>query len=121
MPQYNDYAFAVFKLQAGARNVHPMAFEFPRRNSQELFFPTVHVHDGVVEPNAEFDHSLYSQTLLPQVDVGDSSSTYSDSDGPASQFMDITRTQGIVAADSIIQMKRIRGITINRDVVVQEV
>ena len=120
MPQYRDYAFAVFKLQAGARNVHPMAFEFPRRSSQELFFPTVHVHDGVVEAKARFHHLLYFQTSLRPVDVEDRSAPYVESVGPASQFMDIARTQGIIAADTTIHLSAIYGMASNRDVVIGE-
>jgi hypothetical protein len=39
-----------------------MAFEFQRRDASQLFFPTVHVHDGLVHPTAHFDHELYCQT-----------------------------------------------------------
>ena len=119
MPQYEDYAFAVFKLQAGARDVHPMAFEFPRRNPRELFFPTVHVHDGVVEPDAYFDHSLFFQEPLHQVEVQASPPPYMNSAGPARHFMDIARTKGIVEADTIIQMKSIYGLNSNRDIVIE--
>ena len=120
MPQYSDYAFAVFKLQAGAKNVHPMAFEFPRRNPRKLFFPTVHVHDGIVEAYAHFDHSLYWQSPGDRVDGAFSSvgSSFDRSIGPAKQFMKIARTQGIVEADTIIRTKRLAGTQVNRDIVV---
>lgn len=80
LPGYADWGFCVFKLKARAgggrsglfglfkspkpspRKVHPMAFEFPRRDPSQLFFPTVHVHDGLVHPTAHFDHELYCQT-----------------------------------------------------------
>lgn len=79
LPEYGDWGFCVFKLRkppakgsglfnlfkaakAMPRKVHPMAFEFPRRDASTLFFPTVHVHDGVVHPTAEFDHELFCQT-----------------------------------------------------------
>ena len=61
LPLYLDYAFAVFKLKPGAVKIHPLAFIFPRRNTQELFFPTVHAHDGTVSAKAHFDHMLYGQ------------------------------------------------------------
>jgi hypothetical protein len=75
LPQYRDFGFAVFKLAAEqrgffdrlrgrdrqARKVHPMAFSFPTRSPDKAFFPTVHVHDGAVHPDAEFDHELYCQ------------------------------------------------------------
>ena len=79
LPSYRDWGFCVFKLKtrhrpsgflglfkgkaaSETRTVHPMAFEFPRRDPSTLFFPTVHVHDGAVHPTAEFDHELYAQT-----------------------------------------------------------
>ena len=53
LPIYADYGFAVFQLKdlgpggwlrrlfgrAAARTIHPMAFEFPRRDPDVLFFP----------------------------------------------------------------------------------
>jgi hypothetical protein len=32
LPAYRDYGFAVFKLKAAERDIHPMAFSFPRRD-----------------------------------------------------------------------------------------
>lgn len=61
LPQYADWSFCVFRLREGRRKVHPMAFEFQRRDSSRLFFPTVHVHDGEVREVACFDHELYCQ------------------------------------------------------------
>lgn len=119
MPQYGDHAFAVFTLRAGEKKVHPMAFEFQRRNPQTLFFPTVHVHDGFVEAKAYFDHSLYFQTPQSRVNV-----SFSKTDDfrpkPAKQFMDIAKTEGIVDADAVIQNKRLKGMRFNRDIVVKE-
>ncbi len=65
LPGYDDWGFAVFKLRPMARpmNVHPMAFDFPRRNPCELFFPTVHVHQGRFEPRATFHHLLFCQDV----------------------------------------------------------
>ncbi len=63
-PRYADYGFAVFQLRTTAHersSIHPMAMWFPRRDPQELFFPTVHVHDGSVPERASFDHELYAQ------------------------------------------------------------
>lgn len=60
---YADWGFAVFKLKPAAdyRRVHPMAFNFPRRDTRRLFFPTVHIHDGHLAGAARFDHELYCQ------------------------------------------------------------
>jgi hypothetical protein len=65
LPGYYDWGFAVFKLRPMSRrtDIHPMAFEFPQRNPDRLFFPTVHVHNGRVEPRATFDHVLYCQDV----------------------------------------------------------
>jgi len=65
LPQYADWSFCVFKLREGRNDVHPMAFEFPRRDPARLFFPTVHVHDGTVREKAYFDHQLYCQVERP--------------------------------------------------------
>jgi hypothetical protein len=61
VPQYADYGFAVFQLKPGNVTVHPMAFTFPTRDPEKLYFPTVHVHDGRFRKTAKFDHSLYYQ------------------------------------------------------------
>jgi hypothetical protein len=92
MPQYADYGFAVFQLAqprpkpARAKRpwwqfwksappapttvdanapatIHPMAFTFPSRHADALYFPTLHLHDGDhVPPRAAYDHTLYCQT-----------------------------------------------------------
>jgi hypothetical protein len=61
LPGYDHYSFAVFKLKPGAMTVHPMAFSFPRRDLQTIFFPTVHIHDGKLHEKAQFDHEIYCQ------------------------------------------------------------
>jgi hypothetical protein len=66
LPAYEDYGFAVFKLAKGRKaRIHPMAFRFPTRAPDALFFPTVHVHDGAVHRVAEFDHRLFYQGADP--------------------------------------------------------
>lgn len=62
LPQYADWGFAVFKLRRDSTTVHPMAFSFPNSMPKNgLFLPTVHIHDGEVHTEEEFDHSLYCQ------------------------------------------------------------
>ncbi|MDB6134078.1 MAG: hypothetical protein JWM59_2321 [Verrucomicrobiales bacterium] len=62
LPQYKDWGFAVFKLRPGFTTVHPMAFSFPNSlPGSGLFFPTVHIHDGKVHSEEEFDHTLFCQ------------------------------------------------------------
>jgi len=122
MPEYDDYGFAVFKLKAGEKSVHPMAFAFPRRNPDELFFPTVHVHHNEVEPTADFDHELYYQTPtnwgLPKEDelywrvrVSALSSL--------GEYVDLDRAQGIVQ-DWPGTMISVVGDLPNRDIILSE-
>jgi len=121
LPVYKDYAFAVLKLKPGAVKVHPMSFEFPRRNPGKLFFPTVHIHDGRVEPRASFDHSLYCQTLRPLKDWRISSDEPAEGRPlPAGKFMDIPAAQGIVAGEEAILMRRMLGLQANEDIVLAE-
>ena len=43
------------------KEFHPMAFSFPTRIENGVFFPTVHIHDGQVHKTENFDHTLYMQ------------------------------------------------------------
>lgn len=62
VPDAREGGFAVFQLDAGSDiAVHPMALRFRSRRPGQLFFPTVHVHDGKVHSTADFDHTLYLQ------------------------------------------------------------
>lgn len=69
MPDYHDYGFAVFQLKIALvkddedvdNTVHPMAFEFPTRDPDRLFYPTVHVHDGDYHSKAGFYHKFFCQ------------------------------------------------------------
>ncbi|MFQ4139839.1 hypothetical protein PGN35_026345 [Nodosilinea sp. PGN35] len=121
LPKYQSYGFAVFKLRAPdhgkeryisatednpyadrwsrlpssrMKRPHPMAFEFVTRFPDKLFFPTIHIHDGQVHEVADFDHHLYYQ------DDGFSKSPTSTqvvrSEEIASEFMDVTKTMGLV-------------------------
>lgn len=64
LPEYDKYGFVVAKLKPGSKEIHPLAFRFtPSGHLTRLFFPTVHVHDGVIHPTAEFNHQLYYQGM----------------------------------------------------------
>jgi hypothetical protein len=137
LPAYRDFGFAVFKLRGSSspsggflrglfrgrrapgrseqRRVHPMAFEFPRRNPELLYFPTVHIHDRHVHPHASFDHMLYCQA-----DAGMEAylGGWDESSGPASTFMNTARTEGIVAPDGPCWRRPLKGRLKNRDTLV---
>jgi len=117
LPAYKSYGFAVFKLKSkdSEQTIHPMAFEFPRAFPERLFFPTVHIHDGEVHPEADFDHALFCQSSDgPEL----MSQDWRESDRPAGMFMDAAKTQGIVAPDEHCFLKELRGQHKNDDILV---
>ncbi len=126
VPAYQDYGFAVFKLKASGsagrgwlrrrgsgppRPIHPMAFEFPTRFAGQIFFPTVHVHDGAFHPRADFDHELYAQ-------YGRTPEGWETSTGPAHGFMDTHRAGEIIEGAAPCYRLEIRGKADNRDIIV---
>ena len=115
LPTYADYGFAVFQLrgfEAGERGflarfrapaprtktVHPMAFVFPRRHPNTLFFPTVHIHDGEVHPRAAFDHTLYAQGVAAPTD-------WARSAGTLGGYLDLAAAQDLVADTHAVRRK----------------
>ena len=111
--RYQDHGFVVFKLRAGkALHVHPMAFSFPTRDPGQLFFPTVHVHDGKIHGEAEFDHALYYQAEnggRPKF------SNVDKSDKLAQQFLRVESTGGAVRGDLPCHRIELRGLHKNLD------
>jgi hypothetical protein len=125
LPQYADWGFAVFKLKqkergfwgrlfkrpARKQTVHPMAFEFPRRDPRSLFFPTVHVHDGEVHEKAHFDHTLYCQPG----ELIASTFDWEESDGNLGKRVDPDRAAGLVDPDAPCFRTSLVGSLDNRD------
>jgi hypothetical protein len=111
LPQYRSFGFAVFKLKKEARTVHPIAFEFPRADDGTLFFPTVHIHDGIVHPEAYFDHALYCQATghLPSQDG------WRESPRPAGRFANIERAKGLLDKNAHCYLRRLNGMRRNQD------
>jgi hypothetical protein len=111
LPQYRSFGFAVFKLKKDATTVHPMAFEFPRADGSKLFFPTVHVHDGTVHAQADFDHSLYCQDKAHLPSQGG----WRESAQPAGAFADIKRARGLLDKNGHCYFMRLQGRHKNQD------
>src|SRR6266545_4680838 len=112
LPAYRGHGFAVFKLKSGEPTVHPMAFSFPRANPAELFFPTVHIHDGRVHDTAKFDHFLYCQrgpgdafTLLD----------WEESFRPAAAFMQVSRAKDLIDGGGHCYRHALAGTLPNKD------
>jgi len=111
--------------------IHPMAFSFPRRHSAELFFPTVHVHDGKVHAEAEFDHTLYCQlehrAAEPIVWLmrhntaknGYESMPWESSRLPISELVELRRSAGVIDAAAPLFRSEIRGQQPNQDTVLR--
>ncbi|HZX00665.1 MAG TPA: hypothetical protein VFF45_00315 [Bacilli bacterium] len=125
LPQYRDYSFAVFKLRRPRglfgwlrrmRTIHPMALDFPRRDPHALFFPTVHIHDGEVHAEADFDHSLYCQ---PDKDL-EILLEWERSSQPLGRLVDVDRAAGVVDGTAYAYRQRMLGKAPNRDVVLDE-
>lgn len=112
LPAYASFGFAVFKLKADGKSVHPMAFRFPRRDRASLFFPTVHIHDGEVRKEAKFDHVLYCQHApMTKVNVRG----WRESARNASAFMDVKLAEGLIDADHHCYRKELVGNLPNLD------
>jgi hypothetical protein len=112
VPEYRDWGFAVFQLAFAANTlaeVHPMAFEFPTRYPDKLFFPTVHVHDGALHPYAGFAHTLYAQGVQPS---GGTWLTVSSVGGR----VDVQRSAGLVDGNSPISRLSMFGTLPNQDI-----
>jgi hypothetical protein len=138
MPDYSDYGFTVFQLKLSAleeirltgQMVHPMAFEFPTRDENRLFYPTVHVHDRDYHPQADFDHSLYCQRddareqinkcwyMLHQNQVGSEQigNWYRKSRNSAADEMDTPRCPGVLQEDVLLHALDLHGRYPNRDI-----
>lgn len=136
LPQYADWGFAVFQLKhieatpasglkrllggkPHPKTVHPMALEFPRRHTDRLFFPTVHLHDDTLHSEDNYDHLLFWQTkgdnaarLDPKISVGLESTT---SEGRVGDIVDIERAAGLVDGETPVQRRSLKGRLPNRD------
>jgi hypothetical protein len=115
LPLYQDYGFAVFKLKPGLQSVQPMAFSFPRRDKSALFFPTVHIHDGKVHAEAEFDHVLYCQPREGEPLKHDDKVAWEESRGHARSFMNMGRVKGLLDPDQHCYKTAMNGQLPNRD------
>ena len=116
LPAYRDHGFAVFKLKSGEAKVHPMALSFPRANPAELFFPTVHIHDGKVHERAKFDHVLYCQrggadqfTLLD----------WEESFRPSGFFMQLNKAKDVLEGGGHCYKRTLTGTLPNKDFVLK--
>lgn len=114
LPQYKEYGFVVFKLRKGFHEVHPMAFRFPSALPGQIFFPTVHIHDGKVHETEEFDHTLYAQAWKSAVIKGPD---WEESALNAGPFVKMRAVSDLVWAGGHLYKLDIRGESKNEDTV----
>lgn len=123
IPGYGNYGFAVFQLTNLSGKPHPMAFEFPTRWQDQIFFPTVHIHDGSVHQREEFDHTLYLQHAgLDSVasdyinsNVPDPSTGFVRSDRLVKEFADVGAAAGVLQPELLLHRLNLHGHLPNRD------
>ena len=113
LPGYADFGLAVFKLKAHHGEVHPMAFAFPSATPRQLFFPTLHIHDGKVPAKEDFDHTLYCQSSQ-----GPQRGGWEESPGLAVTKVKCGFTHGMVRPELHVYRNQMRGNFTNGDVVV---
>ncbi len=113
LPGYQKFGFAVFKLKKGHTEAHPMAFSFPTARPGQLFFPTLHIHEGKVHEQDEFDHTLYAQARNVNF------ARWQESAKPASFFVKTDLAQGIVRPDRHVYQRKLNGLLANGDILVK--
>jgi hypothetical protein len=114
LPAYADHGFAVFKLRVGERVGHPMAFSFPTRQPETLFFPTVHIHDGKVHPEEEFDHQLYCQVARTGLFA---MTEWQESERLAAAFTKPEKAEQLIVADAHVYRRALVGKIKNEDII----
>lgn len=113
LPAYQDYGFAVFKLKPGEKKIHPMAMTFRTALTGTLFFPTVHIHDGLVHDKEDFDHTLYAQGWTNALLGGQD---WEESPGLAEGAVKVKNTKGLVWGGGHLYRREIRGKRKNEDI-----
>lgn len=113
LPGYRDFGFAVFKLKPGRSKIQPMAFSFPTARPNDVFFPTLHIHDGKIHDKEHFDHTLYCQATRQDL------SLWEESPKPAVAFAKCGLTHGMVRPEQHIFRRMLQGNLTNGDIVVK--
>jgi hypothetical protein len=91
-----------------------MAFTFPTRHPDHLFFPTVHIHDGQVHPEEDFDHALYCQVGRTGLF---SMMRWNESEGLASSFTKPDKAKQLIAPDAHVYRRSLVGKMKNEDII----
>ncbi len=96
-----------------------MAFSFDTGEPSSIFFPTLHVHDGSLHEDADFDHKLYFQAppATQQTLGGKPVQTpwVERSEGSAERAIEGELARGLVDERQAVQRWRLRGTLPNAD------
>ena len=126
IPEYADYGFAIFQLASLSAIAHPMAFEFQTRfKNDKVFFPTVHIHDGVVHKEEKFDHSLFLQhaaydsvvSKYRDWNVTDAATGFVRSKNEASDFCQSIDNRDLIVPELLVHRLDLKGTLKNEDMV----
>lgn len=120
LPDYSNFGFAVFQIKPGqeSKKIHPMAYTYPAENPEELFFPTVHVHDGSnVEAQSSFDHKLYTQASPNFQFVHSTPASWEASKPYPESVVDMEKAQGLLRPAAQVIRRKIYGTYPNADYV----
>ena len=112
LPHYRDYGFAVFQLKPGNKKLHPMALTFESRLKGQLFFPTVHIHDGEVHRKEHFHHTLYAQGWT---NGNFKEKDWEESTNAAGKKVSEKQAKGMVWAEGKVFRKQMQGRLKNED------
>lgn len=110
LPRYASFGFVVFQLKELGGTPHPMAFSFPTRLESEVFYPTVHIHDGKAHPEEHFDHLLYLQA---------EGSDWEKAPSRVTDHVTTKLTSGLVLPNRPIFRQRMLGVYSNEDILVK--
>lgn len=122
LPRYKDFGFAVFQLATGNLKPHPMAFEFESAGAS-IFFPTLHIHDGAIHDEEDFDHVLYMQHAgldsrvfgYRNSEVCDATTGLIRSENEAKHFCKLDRAKGMIDGNLLVHRQILRGQKPNQD------
>lgn len=110
LERFGDAGFVCLKLAAGTNRVPPMAFEFPRRRSAELFFPTALAIGAEFHATATFNYHLFCQAERLPLDWRRTR--------VAREVMKVDKTRGLIDPDQPIGWRALIGPQVNLDTIV---
>ena len=92
-----------------------MAFAFPTALTGQVFFPTLHIHDGKIHDREVFDHTLYMQGEGFDLDTGG----WQESPKIAVAKVKCGYAHNMVRPEMHVHRNVIRGNMRNGDIIVQ--